>query len=79
MSSVQYTLKPHDGGWAYTLDGVFSETYPSHDAALKAVRRVAAEQRVPGETAEIEYQAADGTWHIEHVDGGDRPEINISG
>jgi hypothetical protein len=79
MSIIHYKLVPHDGGWAYTLNGVFSETFPTHDAALKVARRVAAEQRVPGESSYIEYQAADGQWHTEHVLGSDRPQTDVMG
>lgn len=79
MSIVHYKLVPHDGGWAYTLNGAFSETFPTHDAALRAARRVAAEQRVPGESSYIEYQTADGQWHTEHVLGSDRPQTDVTG
>ena len=36
MSHVTYRIVEHDGGWAYTVDGSYSETFPNHDAALKA-------------------------------------------
>lgn len=79
MSIVHYRLVQHDGGWAYTLNGTFSETFATHDAALKRARRVAAEQQVPGESSYIEFQTADGQWHIEHVRGNDRPQADVSG
>jgi len=79
MSIVHYRLVPHDGGWAYTLNGTFSETFATHDAALKRARRVASEQHVPGESSYIEYQTEDGQWHIEHVLGNDRPQADVSG
>ena len=44
MSHVTYKVVQHDGGWAYTVDGVFSEPFPNHAAALAAARRVAAER-----------------------------------
>jgi hypothetical protein len=78
MSIVHYKLVQHDGGWAYTLNGSFSETYPNHDAALKAARRAAAEQRVPGESTYIEFQTPDGKWHTEHVLGIDRPQTDVA-
>ena len=46
MSHVIYKVVQHDGGWAYTVDGVFSEPFPTHAAALAAARRAANEQRV---------------------------------
>jgi hypothetical protein len=77
MAKVTYRIVKHDGGWAYQFDGVFSETFRSHDVALKAARRVAAEQQTPGASAEIQYENADGTWHTEHVEGSDRPSVDV--
>ncbi len=45
MAHVTYKIVKHDSGWAYTMDGTFSEPFPSHDAALKAAKRAAQEQR----------------------------------
>jgi len=36
MSHVTYKIVEHDGGWAYTVDGVFSEPFATHAAALAA-------------------------------------------
>src|SRR5579871_6086276 len=36
MAKITYTIVEHDGGWAYKVGDVFSETFPSHDAAHKA-------------------------------------------
>jgi Uncharacterized protein conserved in bacteria (DUF2188) len=67
MSHVIYKIVPHDGGWAYTVNGVFSEPFATHAAALTAAKRAAAEQRVPGRTE----------WHTETAAGGDRPETDV--
>ena len=77
MSHVTYKIVQHDGGWAYTVDGVFSEAFATRAAALAAAKRVAAEQRVPGRTEVIEYETADGKWHTETAAGGDRPETDV--
>jgi hypothetical protein len=77
MSHVTYKIVQHDGGWAYTVDGVFSEAFATHAAALAAAKRAAAEQRVPGRTEAIEYETADGKWHTETAAGSDRPETDI--
>ena len=77
MSRVTYKVIEHDGGWAYTVNGVFSETYPSHAAALAAAKRVAAEQRTPGRNEVIEYETPDGRWHTETAAGTDRPETDV--
>jgi hypothetical protein len=50
MTKVIYEIVEHDGGWAYRVDGVFSETFPSHDMAREAAERAAKEQILPGET-----------------------------
>ncbi|MEA2883852.1 MAG: hypothetical protein QOH32_3108 [Bradyrhizobium sp.] len=77
MSRVTYKIVQHDGGWAYTVDGTFSESFPSHAAALAAARHAAAEQRVPGRSEVIEYETPDGKWHTETAAGSDRPETEI--
>ncbi|VFU10090.1 conserved hypothetical protein [Methylocella tundrae] len=77
MSKIAYHVVEHDGGWAYTLDGVYSETFPSHAAAVAAAKRVAEEQRTPGETEEIEYETEKGKWKTERADGDDRPSTEV--
>jgi hypothetical protein len=77
MSEVTYEIVEHYGGWAYKFDGVFSETFPSHAAALKAAKAAAAEQRVPGETEQIQFEDDKGKWHTETARGSDRPETHI--
>ena len=79
MSHVTYTVVQHDGGWAYTVDGSFSETFKSHDSARAAARRAAREQRVSGETAGISYETSDGRWHEELSEGDDRPDTEVTG
>ena len=69
MTKITYEIVEHDGGWAYRADGVFSETFPSHDLARKAAERAAKEQSVPGETTGISYEDKDGRWHDEVFDG----------
>jgi len=77
MIRIHYRIVQHDGGWAYKLGDVFSEPFRTHDAAVAAARRVAAEQHVPGETAYIEYQDASGKWHTETSEGTDRPDVDV--
>ncbi len=77
MSRLTYKIVEHDGGWAYTVNGVFSETYPDHAGALAAAKRAAAEQRTPGRTEVIEYETPDGKWHTETAPGMDRPETDV--
>lgn len=77
MSHVHYKIIRHDGGWAYTALGVFSETFATHDRALAAARRAAGEQRVSDETRAIEYQDASGEWRVELAGGHDRPITDV--
>lgn len=77
MSRLVYRIVQHDGGWAYTADGVFSETYPNLEAALARARIVAAEQRAPGEAEAIEYEDEAGRWITEQADGRDRPDTEV--
>lgn len=77
MTHITYTIAEHDGGWAYKLGDVFSETYPSHDAALATAQRVAAEQQVAGQTTGITYEDASGQWREEIASGDDRPTTHV--
>ena len=47
MAKITYEVVEHDGGWAYRMDGVFSETFPSHDMARKAAERAAGLDPLP--------------------------------
>jgi len=77
MAKVTYEIVEHDGGWAYKVGDVFSETYASHDDARAAAQRAAAEQRVAGETTPISWEDTQGRWHEEVASGGDRPETEV--
>ena len=77
MAEVTYEIVEHDGGWAYKVDGVFSEPFPSHEDALAAAQAAAEEQTVPGHTETIEYEDEKGRWHTETARGSDRPHTQI--
>lgn len=77
MVEVTYTIVEHDGGWAYKLGDVFSETFRTRRVAEEAATRVAAEQRVPGETETIEWEDEHGDWHEEIASGSDRPDVRV--
>jgi hypothetical protein len=79
MSQERYSIVEHDGGWAYTALGVYSETFRTHDQALQAARRAAAEQGVPDTMRVIEYQDEAGVWRVEIARGDDRPEVDVVG
>ncbi len=79
MAKIHYRIVQHDGGWAYTLDGAFSEPFATKDRALEVARRVAREQHVPGDLTEIHYQDAAGAWHSELSEPDDRPDADVQG
>jgi Uncharacterized protein conserved in bacteria (DUF2188) len=79
MTKIIYEIVEHDGGWAYRADGVFSETFPSHDHARKAAEHAAREQVIPGDTTGISYEDKTGHWHDEVVAGDDRPQTEVEG
>ena len=77
MSDIHYEVVEHDGGWAYKVNGAYSETFRTHADAHDAAASAAAEQEVGGETEAILYQDAKGTWHEELASGGDRPHADV--
>jgi hypothetical protein len=79
MTKVVYEIVEHDGGWAYRVDGVYSETFRTHDLARQAAERAAEEQRIAGQTTGISYEDEQGRWHEEVASGSDRPETEVEG
>ncbi|WP_353186107.1 DUF2188 domain-containing protein [Bosea sp. (in: a-proteobacteria)] len=77
MAIIRYEVVEHDGGWAYKVGDVLSETFPSHAAALKAASEAAARQTLAGNTDGIVYQDGAGEWHEELADGHDRPSTEV--
>lgn len=77
MVHVVYEVVEHDGGWAYKVGDVFSETFPTRQLAHEAAARAAAEQREGGQDELIQYQDATGAWHEETARGGDRPDTDV--
>ena len=77
MARVTYAIVEHDGGWAYRVDGTYSETYPSREAAHFAACRAALEQQQPGMSAGITWEDERGRWHAEIAGGSDRPEVEV--
>jgi Uncharacterized protein conserved in bacteria (DUF2188) len=76
-SDVTYEVVQHDGGWAYKVNGAFSEAFPSHAEALAAAQSAAVEQELPGDAETIEYEDDRGEWHSESVSGRDRPHAVV--
>ena len=76
-SDITYEIVEHDDGWAYRVNGVFSEAFPSHAEALAAAQLAAVEQELPGDPETIEYEDDRGEWHSETVSGRDRPHAVV--
>ncbi|MFC3073282.1 DUF2188 domain-containing protein [Shinella pollutisoli] len=76
--TITYHVVPHEDGWAYRLDDVFSETFPSHAAALAAAHSAAARHEASGEDRFIAYQTPDGRWRHEVAAGRDRPDTEVA-
>lgn len=77
MNTVKYEVVEHDGGWAYKVGAVLSETFQTHAAAHEAAEAAARRQRVAGATDGIEYEDAGGRWHQEVSEGTDRPDTVV--
>lgn len=77
MSDVHYEVVEHDGGWAYRLGGVYSETFATRELAHEAAEQAASRQQMAGNTRPIQYQDARGEWHEEVARGDDRPQADV--
>ena len=78
MTNLNYEIVQHDGGWAYKVADVYSETFATHDGALQAAKDAAARQSLSGETDGIVYQDKSGRWHEELAQGTDRPQTHVT-
>ncbi len=78
MAKVVYQVVEHDGGWAYTSNGVFSKTFPSHEAARAAAgpRRRRTKSAGPDRGDPIRGRPGPG-WHNETAKGDDRPITEV--
>jgi hypothetical protein len=77
MTDVTYEIVQHDGGWAYKVSGVFSQSFPTHADAFAAAQAAAAEQEILGHTRAIEYDDDKGKWHTEIASDRDRPHTFV--
>ena len=77
MPHITYKIVEHDGGWAYKVRDVFSETFGSKELAHAAAAKAAREQETPGDSQAIEYEDGSGHWHEETAKGSDRPDTDV--
>lgn len=78
MTEVRYEIVEHNGGFAYRVGDVFSETFATHQGAHEAAERAAQRQQLSGNDEIIQYQDADGEWHQELASGDQRPEAEVT-
>ncbi len=74
---VTYHIVEHDGGYAYKVGDVFSETFPSRDEALQAAQARRRRAAGAGLDRGIRYQDKAGQWHDETAQGNDRPVAKV--
>jgi hypothetical protein len=77
VDKITYEIIEHNGGWAYRVADVISETHDTRQEALDAAERAAFEHRIPGPDEHIEYEDARGRWHEEEASGTDRPQTTV--
>lgn len=78
MAEVRYEVVEHDGGWAYKVGDVFSETFRGREQAMLAAEQAAQRQAQSGRTEAIIYQDERGNWHQEIARGDDRPATGVA-
>ncbi|MGD1038780.1 MAG: DUF2188 domain-containing protein [Roseiarcus sp.] len=77
MTHVTYKVVEHDGGWAYRVGDVFSETFATKALAHAAAAQAAREQQTPGMSEPVQYEDRSGRWHEETAKGSDRPDTDV--
>ena len=76
-SDVTYEVVEHDGGWAYKVGDVFSESFATQEEATQAAEQAAAAHRSAGAETIIESQDRLGRWHEELEPGEARPQTHV--
>jgi len=74
---VTYEVVEHNGGFAYKVGDVFSETFATHAEAHKAAEDAAERQKLSADSNTIVYQDNDGQWHSEVARADDHPDTEI--
>jgi len=77
MASITYDIVEHNGGFAYRVGDVFSETFATHHAAREAADAATQRQQLAGDDEQIQYQDADGNWKEEFSPGDEHPEAEV--
>jgi hypothetical protein len=53
MQKITYKVVKHEGGWAYEVNGAYSEKFLTRELARKAAKSAAGEQAAAGESAPV--------------------------
>ncbi|MGV3650653.1 MAG: DUF2188 domain-containing protein [Devosia sp.] len=77
MTSIVYEIVEHNGGFAYKVGDVYSETFGTHKAAHAAAEDAAARQGLAGAPEDILYQDEKGQWHKERAAADDHPDASV--
>jgi hypothetical protein len=77
MADINYEIVEHNGGFAYRVGDVFSETFATHQGAHEAAQQAAQRQQLSGDDEMIQYQDADGKWHEEFASGDQHPHAEV--
>lgn len=78
MTEINYEIVEHNGGFAYRVGDVFSETFATHQGAHDAAEEAAQRQQLSGDDEMIQYQDANGEWHEERAAGDERPDAEVT-
>jgi hypothetical protein len=62
MNKITYRVLRYDGGWAYRIDEMLSETYDTYDAARSAADGAAREQLLPRKAVVVPFKDKRGPW-----------------
>ena len=77
MAHVTYKIVRHEDGWAYTVDGVFSESFP--DARAGAQGRAPRRARAAGARADRDHRVRGRERQVAHRARArrDRPDTDV--
>ena len=79
MSHVTYEIVEHDGGWAYRVDGVYSETFQPTTRPRPRPAARPASSAWPARRAASPGRTPAASWHEEVDQGDDRPDTEVEG
>ena len=77
MARITYQVVEHNGGFAYKVGDVYSETFGTHKAAHEAAESAARRQSLSGTDEHILYQDAEGQWQREFARGDAHPQGDV--